>query len=204
MMRAICLCIALLVLVFSLTACQRSSEVHSVDDASLVNAVRNKFAANHDAKGATAQVEVHAKDGVVTLTGKVDTASDQTLAEDIARRTTGVTSVVNQIVVAEPSSATAPQAPFDEQAVRDQALKSGEKIGPDVEDARIYDEVRRQIVAHEGTSKREIFVDVVDRNVTLRGRFVGTSAARDEAIAAARAVKGVNAVNNQLVVSAIK
>ena len=203
-MRESSLCITLLVLVFASPACQRQPEVHSVDDATLVNAVRNSFPANHDIKGATAQVEVHAKDGVVTLSGKVDTASDKTLAEDIARRTAGVTSVVNQIVVAEPASASASQAPFDEQAVRDEALKSGEKIGPGSENARIYDEVRRQIVAHEGTSKREIFVDVVDRNVTLRGRFVGTSAARDEAIAAARAVKGVNAVNNQLVVSAVK
>ena len=199
MMRENSLCIALLVLVFSLTACQRSSEIHSVDDASLVNAIRNDFAANHDAKGATAQVEIHAKDGVVTLSGKVDTVSDKALAENIARRTKGVTSVINQIVIAEPTA-----APFNEQAVREQALRSGEKIGPDAEDARIYDDVRRQIVAHEGTSKREIFVDVVNRNVKLRGRFVGTSAARDEAIAAARAVKGVNAVNNQLVVSAVK
>ena len=204
MMRESSFCIAVLVLVFSSTACQRQSEIHTVDDASLVNAIRNNFAANHDSKGATAQVEIHAKDGVVTLSGKVDTASDKALAEDIARRTTGVTSVVNQIVVAEPSSAAAPQAPFDEQTVRDEALKSGEKIGPEVEDARIYDAVRRQIVAHAGTSKREIFVDVVNRNVTLRGRFVGTGAARDEAIAAARAVKGVNAVNNRLVVSAVK
>ena len=203
MMRDTSLCIALLVLVFSLTGCQRSSEIHSVDDASLVDAVRSNFAANHDTKGATAQVEVHAKDGVVTLSGKVDTASDKALAEDIARRTTGVTNVINQIDIAEPAAAD-PGAPFDEKSVRDEALKSGEKIGPDVEDARIYDAVRRQIVAHAGTPKREIFVDVVNRNVTLRGRFVGTSAARDEAIAAARAVKGVNAVNNRLVVSAVK
>ena len=193
------ICITLLMLALSSAACQRQTEIHTVDDAALVNAVRNNFVADHDTKGATAQVEIHAKDGVVTLSGKVDTVSDKALAENIARRTTGVTSVINQIVVSEPTA-----APFNEQAVRDEALKNGEKVGPDTEDARIYDEVRRQIVAHEGTSKREIFVDVVNRNVTLRGRFVGTSAARDEAIAAARGVQGVNAVNNRLIVSAIK
>ena len=198
-MRGTSLRLMLLALVFAPTACQRQTEIHTVDDTALVNAVRNNFAADHDTKGATAQVEIHAKDGVVTLSGKVDTVSDKALAENIARRTTGVTSIINQIVIAEPTA-----APFNEQATREEALRSGEKIGPDAKDARIYDEVRRQIVAHEGTSKREIFVDVVNRNVTLRGRFVGTSAARDEAIAAARAVKGVNAVNNRLIVSAIK
>ena len=90
---------------FASTACQRQTEIHTVDDAALVNAVRDNFAAEHDTKGATAQVEVHAKDGVVTLSGEVDTVSDKALAENIARRTNGVTSVINQIIVSEPTAA---------------------------------------------------------------------------------------------------
>jgi osmotically-inducible protein OsmY len=164
----------------------------------LVNAVRSAFSADHDTQGATSRVEVHAKDGVITLSGTADTEADKALAEQVARRTNGVSNVINQIVVKEP----APQATFDEQVVREEALKSGERIGPSSDDARIYDAVRRQLVAHAGTSKKEIFVDVVDRNVTLRGRFVGTSTARDEAVEAARNTKGVNAVNDKLVVSA--
>ena len=109
--------------------------------------------------------------------------------------------MVNQIGVVGPGSTTAAPA-WDEQKIRNEAKKSGETIGPDSEDARIYNEVRGMLVVHEGTYKGEIFVDVVNRNVTLRGKFIGTSTARNEAIAAAQAVSGVNAVNDQLMVTA--
>lgn len=188
-------------LAFSITACQRTQEVHTVNDAELVNAVRATFTSDHDTQGATSQVQVHAKDGVVTLSGTVDTPGDKTLAEQAARRTNGVVNVVNQIIVTE-SQAGTPAEPFDERAVREEALKSGERIGASAEDVRIYDAVRRQLVAHEGTSKKEIFVDVVNGDVTLRGRFVGTGTARNEAVAAALAVPGVKAVNDKLMVYA--
>jgi len=191
--------LVLMAIILSAAGCQRP-EVHTVDDAALADAVRKAFAADHDIQGATARVEIHAKDGVVTLTGTADTAADKARAEQTAQRTGGVKTVINQIVIAEPSAM--PQTPFDESSVRDEALKSGEKIGKSSDDARIYDAVRRKLVEHAGTSKKEIFVDVENRNVTLRGRFVGTAAARDEAIAATRSVPGVNAVINRLTVSA--
>lgn len=193
------LSIAALAVALSSTACQRAQEVHTVSDLDLVNAVRSTFAADHDTQGATSQVQIHAKDGVITLSGTVDTPSDKTVAEQATRRTTGVVNVVNQITVAE-SQTGGPEVAFDERTVRDEALKSGERIGASSDDARIYDAVRRKLVAHEGTSKKEIFLDVVDGNVTLRGRFVGTSTARDEAVAAALTVPGVKAVNDKLTV----
>ena len=107
----------------------------------------------------------------------MDTPADKTLAEQAARRTAGVVNVVNQIIVTESQSGSS-NVQLDERAVREEALKSGERIGPSPDDARIYDAVRRKLVAHEGTSKKEIFVDVVDGDVTLRGRFVGTGTAR--------------------------
>jgi osmotically-inducible protein OsmY len=195
------LSIAALALALSGLACQRTQEVHTVNDADLVNAVRATFAADHDTQGATSQVQIHAKDGVITLSGTVDTTADKTLAEQATRRTAGVVNVVNQITVAE-SQTGSPEVAFDERAVREEALKSGERIGTSSDDARIYDAVRRKLVAHEGTSKKEIFVDVVDRDVTLRGRFVGTGTARNEAVAAARTVPGVKAVNDKLIVRA--
>lgn len=191
--------IAGLALVLSCIACQRTPEVHTVNDADLVNAVRATFAADHDTMGATSQVQIHAKDGVVTLSGTVDTPADRILAERAARRTSGVVNVVNEIIVSE-SQAGGLEAPFDERVTREEALKNGERIGASSDDARIYDAVRRKLVAHEGTSKKEIFVDVVDGNVTLRGRFVGTAAARDEAVASALTVPGVKAVNDRLTV----
>lgn len=186
-------------LAFSMTGCKAQKDVHSTNDVALADSVRHNFTANHDAQGATSQVEIHAKDGVVTLSGTADTTADKALAEQIARSTSGVGTVVNQIVVREPVATS--EASFDEQAVREEAAKGGEKVGPNSADARIYDAIRRKLVEHAGTSKREILVDVVDGSVTLRGRFVGTSAARDEAVAGALAVPGVKAVNDYLVVA---
>ena len=180
-------------------SCQRATEVHTSADLDLVNRVRNAFAADHDKQGATRGVEIHVKDGVVTLTGKVDTDSDKRLAEQLARNVAGVRSVVNQIEVLVTQSS---EASWNERKIREEAGKSGEKIGPDTEDARIYEAVRRLLIAHEGTYKREIFVDVVNRDVTLRGRFIGTTTARDEAVAAARSIPEVKAVIDQLMVSA--
>ena len=195
------LLIAGLALVLSCIACQRTQEVHTVNDGELVNAVRATFAADHDTQGATSQVQIHAKDGVITLSGTVDTAADTTLAEQAARRTRGVVNVLNEIIVSE-SQAGRGDAPFNERAAREEAGKSGESIGASSDDARIYDAVRRKLVAHEGTSRKEIFVDVVDGAVTLRGRFVGTPDARNEAVAAALTVPGVKAVNDRLTVQA--
>lgn len=193
--------VGLLALSFSVAGCREEREVHTTNDVALANSVRSNFTADHDAQGATSEVEVHAKDRIITLSGTVDTVADKALAERIARGTSGVLNVVNQIVVAK-SAGGASDASFDEQAVREEALKGGEKVGPNFADARIYDAIRRKLVEHAGTSKKEILVDVVDGNVTLRGRFVGTTAARDEAVATALAIPGVKAVNDNLVVVA--
>lgn len=195
------ICTTILIVAVFVTSCQRSKDLRMPADLDLVNGVRAAFEADHDTQGATRGVEVHAKDGVVTLTGKADTESDKALAERLARNISGVTNVINQIGVVGPGSTTAAAA-WDEQKIRDEAKKSGETIGPDSEDARIYNEVRRMLVVHEGTYKGEIFVDVVNRNVTLRGNFIGTSTARNEAIAFAQAISGVNAVKDQLMVTA--
>lgn len=177
-----------------LVSCGQRPEDHSVADAKLQQAVYDHFAADHDTKGATARVEVHAKDGTVTLTGTVDTPSDRELAETLTQRTNGVVKVENQITVTEPAAAP---GEFDEAAVRAQALASGESLGPSPEDVRIYDSVRRRLIAHEGTSKWEIFVDVTNGSVTLRG-MVSTDEARNEAVAVAKETAGVKAVNDRL------
>lgn len=201
-MRVLKLSVVVTALTLFAVACQRG-EVHSIDDAALVNAVRGGFVTNHDTRGATARVEVHAKDGAITLTGTADTAADKQLAEAIARSTQGVKSVANQITVSESAANTQQEGiSFDEQSVRAEARAGGERIGESSDDARIYNAVRRQLVAHEGTSKRAIFLDVVNGNVTLRGMVFSTEA-RDEAVIAAQKVEGVNAVNDRLKVNSL-
>lgn len=183
-----------------MSACQWQSKVITEADTTLELAVHDTFVANPDAKGATSNVNVNAKSGTITLTGTAETPADKVRAEQLARQTKGVANVVNQIVVTNPTSASATQ--FDEKATRAQAAGGGEQLGASTSDARIYAEVRRKLVAMPGTPKQEIFVDVVDGNVTLRG-MIFTVEAHREAVTAARQAAGVNAVNDKLLVNTV-
>jgi osmotically-inducible protein OsmY len=174
---------------------------YSSRDFRLAQAVRDRFAASPDTKGATSRIRVEAKDGVVTLSGTVDTTADKTLAGQVAGNTIGVKSLVDQVTVNVPVLPV-PDEPFEEQKVRAEAASNGESIGASSEDARIYHAVRRQLVKNESTPKRSIFVDVENGDVTLRGKIF-TTVARDEAVAAALKVNGVKAVRDRLVINSL-
>jgi osmotically-inducible protein OsmY len=180
-------------------ACRQQEIDYSAADVRLAQAVREQLDAKADTKGAAVRVVIEAKNGTVTLTGSVDTHQDKAMLEQAVARTNGVKSVVNQITVSGPVLPV-PDEPFEEQAVRAEAAANGERIGSSSEDARIYHAVRRQLLRHEATPKRSIFVDVENRDVTLRGTIF-TGAARDEAVAAAKKVQGVKAVRDLLVIN---
>ncbi len=189
----------LVALILVAVACRKQEIDHSVDDVRLAQAVRAQLDVSPDTRGAASRVVIEAKDGTVTLTGAVDTIRDKATVEQVVAHTNGVKNVVNHVTVNAPVLPV-PDEPFEERAVRAEAASNGERIGPSSEDARIYHAVRRQLVKHEATPKRAIFVDVVDGDVTLRGTIFTTSA-RDEAVASARKVEGVNAVRDLLVVN---
>jgi osmotically-inducible protein OsmY len=71
---------------------------HSEDDR-IYDEVRRKLANDLDVKGAG--IEVAVKNGVVTLSGKVHTEKGKEKAEKLTKKTKGVNSVQNQLVVAE-------------------------------------------------------------------------------------------------------
>lgn len=195
MKRSLQLTTAVVVLSLFTAACGQQAD-YSSQDFRLAQSVRDRFASSADTKGATSRIRVEAKDGTVTLTGTVDTTADKSLAEQVASGTSGVKSVVNQVTVNIPVLPV-PDEPFEERKVRAEAASNGESVGESSTDALIYHAVRRQLVKHESTSKRAIFVDVEDGDVTLRG-MIFNAAARDEAVAAALKVEGVKAVRDRL------
>jgi len=71
---------------------------HSADDR-IYDEVRRKLADDIDVKGAGIDVAVN--NGAVTLSGKVHTERGKEKAEKLAKKTKGVTSVVNNLVVME-------------------------------------------------------------------------------------------------------
>lgn len=168
----------------------------------LARSVRERFDDTPDLRGATSRVHVRSGGGgTIVLSGTTDTEADRALAETFARGIQGVQVVENQITVtgaagAAPAASQAP-APLNVEAVRREAMESGERIGDSDEDARIYHEIRRRIVEDRTTPKRAIFVDVVKGDVTLRG-MVSSVQAREEAVAATKGLEGVNTVRNLL------
>lgn len=69
----------------------------ALTDAGITTAVKSRLLADPDVAGL--KIDVDTKDNVVTLTGTVATAAQKTEAGNIARDTTGVASVVNNLKV---------------------------------------------------------------------------------------------------------
>jgi len=69
-----------------------------VDDAAITTAVKAKLAA--DKIKTLVRVSVDTVEGVVTLTGTVETANEKKHAQDIARGAKGVSKVVNNLQIA--------------------------------------------------------------------------------------------------------
>lgn len=94
-MRKFCLTItAALVLAVSSPAADKPAK----SDDHIVDSVRLKLVNDPDVKGGALQVE--AKDGVVTITGRVATQKARDKAERLAKKVKGVSKVENQITVA--------------------------------------------------------------------------------------------------------
>jgi len=86
-----------LLLTFLVAICQPVFAQTKGADDELYDRVRQRLAADRDAKGGAIGVDVKAS--VVTLRGKVLTEKQKNRAEHVARRTKGVKQVVNQLEV---------------------------------------------------------------------------------------------------------
>lgn len=102
-----------ILLIGALSACSRGT-----DDATLTSKVKSKLVAQNPSLASAVNVET--KDGVVTLSGAVDSDTTKSLAEQSAKTVAGVKSVVNNLTVEPQSSLTAPPAT----SANDLALKN--------------------------------------------------------------------------------
>ncbi|HEX4515665.1 MAG TPA: BON domain-containing protein, partial [Polyangiaceae bacterium] len=129
-----------------------------------------KEAALYDPRVKSFNVDPSVANGVVTLTGTVDTLNAKMAAEALARSTVGVTDVKNQLVAR------------SQQPASDRALERS------VKDALIFDP---SVDAHD------IFVSVKGGIVTLTGS-VGTSFDKAEAFDVVSRTAGATAVDDKL------
>lgn len=84
----------------------------AIDDAAVVASVKAKLLSSPDVEGL--DVNVDAKNGVVTLSGTADTTAERSSAEKIAKGADGVKSVTNRIEIkADAPVQVAPPKPAD-------------------------------------------------------------------------------------------
>ncbi|MFN7927919.1 MAG: BON domain-containing protein [Blastocatellia bacterium] len=128
-------------------------------------------------------LKVATQNGVVTLTGRVPTEIDKELAASVAKDTTGVTGVTNQLVV---ESGLRPS----EQSLRETAR---------IADLEIQADLRERYASSPELSGENIQITIKDRNVTLSGE-VTSPQQKAGAEQVARSINNIQNVTNMLAV----
>lgn len=199
----------------------------SASDPGVTTAVKSKLAADDTVKAY--QIDVDTADGVVTLSGAVQTEAAKDRAIQLARETDGVTRVEDRLTVdpyatadaaadeAGDDAAAATSGAVDSasdkagdaaDAVGDAARATGDAAsaaardaGPVVADAGITAAVKTRLLADPDVAGLRIDVDTKNKVVTLTGN-VKTAAQVAEAEKIARDTSGVERVINRLKVGA--
>ena len=158
-------------------------------DAGITTSVKTQLAADGTVKAQ--EISVATKGRVVTLTGTVQSPEVEAQALNIARRTNGVTDVVDQLTV----TPTAEQ-PAATSGRLGEMPAAGDSAGLD---PRLTTAVQSRLLADPTVGALKISVDTRDRVVTLTGT-VDSPAARDRAIDIARSVENVARVEDKLTI----
>jgi hyperosmotically inducible periplasmic protein len=147
----------------------------SIETAFLFNTHLNNF-----------KIDTDVNDGVVTLSGTVESDIDRDLAEEIAKGVEGVSQVNNQLVV----GAVEPED-------RDRAEAQSRDFRQWAEDATTTAEVKAKLLANDNTEGLAIDVDTRANVVTLTGK-VDSKEEAQLAEQIADNVDGVAEVQNEL------
>jgi hyperosmotically inducible protein len=146
-------------------------------DAGITTAVKSRLIQDDLVRARV--IDVDTQNAVVTLTGEVESTSEEARALEIARTTDNVVDVVDNISIAAAESAAVPTT-----GTFDPALTV---------------EVKTKLMADPAVSGLSIDVDTSDGVVTLTGN-VATQAEKDRAIEIARGVGNVLRVEDKIVV----
>lgn len=154
-------------------------------DAWIQGKIETVFALNRHLDGFAIDTDV--EQGVVRLTGRVESDIDRDLAGELAKGIDGVVSVDNDLVVADRSRAEHGDSDVDR------------PLSVRVDDATTTAAVKTKLLANANTDGLEIDVDTRGDVVTLTGT-VGSAEEKQLAEQLARNTDDVKDVRNQLVV----
>ena len=135
-------------------------------------------------------IKAETTNGVVHLTGTVDSNIDRDLAGEIAKGAEGVTSVKNDLVVKAGSSQASSKSSNN---------SSGESFGQYVDDATTTAMVKTKLLADPNVKGLKIGVETTGDVVTLTGN-VGSAEQKQLAEKLAKNTSDVKSVKNKLVI----
>ena len=168
-------------------------------DAKLQSMVKTRLQGDASISRMNLGVQANAEKRAIELTGTVYSQRQRTRAVDLAKGVREGISVEDKIDV---KPYQIPRDLFDDEMMSEakaDAEKMGDQMGTVLDDAWLHTKIVSKLVLDTATPQRKINVDVMDSMVTLRGN-VPTSEAKMQAEEIAKAVEGVKAVNNRLVV----
>ena len=169
--------LAVLVAAFALVSCTTS-------DPMITTKIKAKLVADETVR--PYQIEVTTKNGVVTLTGNIDSADAKDRALQLVKETKGVTQVVDMISVKTASA---------EGNAPDPSRSLGERI----DDATITMKVKSRLLDDPSVKGLKIDVDTRDGVVYLTGS-VRSESEKDKAIELAKNTEGVRDVQANLTI----
>jgi osmotically-inducible protein OsmY len=181
------------------------AQAAKVDDSAIKSRIETRLKASAALKND--DINVATDNGVVTLTGTVDSPADKARAARLAK-VTGVTRVENKLEVKSDTAATTGK---NDKGVMDKTVdatkKAGEKTkdaavatGEAITDTWILTKVKADFVGEDALKGSDINVDVKNHVVTLKGT-VASAAGRTRAVEIAKTTKGVTRVIDNLTIA---
>jgi osmotically-inducible protein OsmY len=170
-----------------------------VADAWLVTKIQSQYFVDNDVKAR--DIQVSARDGAVTLKGRVDSAAEHEQAVQIAKTTDGVIRVVDRLAgpaAASPAAHASPGGAVATSGSGDAAATVG---AAPMHDAQVTAGVQSKFFVDDRLRGRRIEVETQQGVVTLQGT-VASENERAQALFLARTAEGVQRVEDHLAVDA--
>lgn len=176
-----------------------------VDDSSLDKRIEARIKADATLKHDS--IDVAVENGVVTLTGKVHSATGRTRAEHLAK-VTGVTRVDNKIEVETTATTGEKKGTMEKAGAKtgkalgtagEKTKEAAAKTGEAITDTWITSALATKFVDEPTLKDSNINVDTKDHVVTLKGTVM-SAAGRARAVAIAKDTKGVTRVIDTLTI----
>jgi len=188
-------------LLITVTAVPAVAQVNAVKDAWLVMKIHSDLVDEDVLSGSN--IDVDAKNGMVTLQGTVPSEAARARAIAEAKKTDGVKGVTDQLTIAAAGANRMDRAADKTERAADKAADktaaAGRSAGRSIDDGWIKSKIYAQYVADWNTvlNDSDIDVDVANNMVTLNGT-VKTAEAKAKAVSIAKATDGVKGVKDNL------